>query len=170
MFPCQNCWAHLNIVISYAKRKTMNKLCLDMFASGERLNVQLADELVNQVFFGCALKGNTTKRQVTNRAFYQCVGWMDKAVTIRDLESEVEVLVKVEDIKSLRLGWAITQSTVNRQPPSSQPPNRKRPSGQPPTGQFRIANWPNANRPPVNQTTAKCQPTNHQLVDWQLID
>ena len=112
VFPLQRGIARWNLCISHAKRKTLNKICYDFFAKGERLNVQLSDELVNQIFVGCALLGNSTDRRITNGCFYEVMSFTDKLVTIRDLENLESVDVPVENMKALRLGWAITYAAV----------------------------------------------------------
>ena len=74
--------------------------------------MRLSDELVHQIFKSCPLIGNTTGRHVVNGCFYEVEGWTEKAVTIRDLESQEVVEVQREHMSHLRLGWAITYAAV----------------------------------------------------------
>ena len=52
--------------------------------------VKLADELVNEIFVGCPLIGNTTSRGIVNGVFYEVRGFTETHVHLADLESVAE--------------------------------------------------------------------------------
>ena len=112
MFPRKKGHARWNLCISHAKRKTLNKICYDAEAKGERLIVRLADELVNEVFIGCKLVGNTTTKGIVNGVFYEVKSFTENHVQVKDLESDEELNVHTDHMRYMRLGWAMCYFTV----------------------------------------------------------
>ena len=112
VFPLQKGLARWNLTISHAKRKIINKMCFDAQVSRDTLNVQLGDELVNKVFVGCPLIGNTTGKKIVNGCLYVVQSFTPTMVTIRNLENDEIIDVSVDHMKNLRLSFAICYFSV----------------------------------------------------------
>ena len=112
VFPRQPGHARWNLVISHAKRKIINKVCYFANATGERRAVHYADELVEEIYVGCPLIGNTTAKNITNGVFYECQGFNDTHLTLLETESGEQLDVPVEHAKFLRISFAITLAAI----------------------------------------------------------
>ena len=101
--------ARWNLVISHGKRKQENQLCYRAASFGkEVLEVKLSEEVVDKIYVGCPLIGNLTgPSKIVHGAFYEVLGWNDKAVHLRDTEIDQELLASMVHMKHLRLGFAI---------------------------------------------------------------
>ena len=111
-FPRQKRLAQWNLCISHAKRQTVNKLLWDSSPKDEVLDCKLSDEIVDGVFVGAKLIGNTTSKSIIHGAFYVVLSWNATHVQLRDSETEEEAEVTISQMKCFRLGWAITYAAV----------------------------------------------------------
>ena len=104
--------ARWNLVISHGMRRQVNQLCYRAASFGkEVLEVKLSEEAVDQIYVGCPLIGNMTISKIVHGAFYEVLGWDDKAVRLNDTELEQELLVSMAHMKHLRLGFAMTYAS-----------------------------------------------------------
>ena len=112
VFPRQPGHARWNLVISHAKRKIINKVCYFANATGERRAVRYADELVEEIYSGCPLIGNSTAKNIVNGVLYECRGFTDTHLTLLETESGDQLDVPVEHAKFLRISFAITLAAI----------------------------------------------------------
>ena len=61
--------------------------CYKAFASGPRLHVDLADELLGEIYVGCPLIGCVTNKGIVNSVEYTVVEWSECHVQLLDAET-----------------------------------------------------------------------------------
>ena len=113
-FPKKIGNARWNLVVSHAKRQHINRVCwLNESRGKELLKCNLSDEIVDKIFVGCPVIGNTTeKNRTTNGAFYVVKGWDTETLFLEDLETQEFIDIPIKCTKNLRLGWSITYHAV----------------------------------------------------------
>ena len=81
--------------------------CYKAFASGPRLHVDLADELLGEIYVGCLLIGCVTSKGIVNGVEYTVIGW-DENVHLLDADTLERLDVKRAVLKQCRYAFAIT--------------------------------------------------------------
>ena len=82
--------------------------CYKAFAGGPRLIVDLADELLSEVYVGCPLIGCVSAKGITNGVEYTVAAWDEKHVTLLDAETLDQLRVKHALLKQCRYAFCIT--------------------------------------------------------------
>ena len=107
MWPCKPGHCEKNLCISHQKRQRLSMECYKAFASGPRLHVDLADELLGEIYVGCPLIGCVTSKGIVNGVEYTVIGW-DENVHLLDADTLERLDVKLAVLKQCRYAFAIT--------------------------------------------------------------
>ena len=114
VFPKKQGNARFNLVVSHAKRQMINRICWLEKSRGQNiLKCNLADEIVDGIYKGCPLIGNTNEKgKSVNGAFYQVIDWNEDFFTIEDIETNDFLVLPLKKSKNFRIGFSITYHAI----------------------------------------------------------